>query len=62
LDPHGLVVVRRLVEACGALGDDEGVSRWAGEALGIDERLRLDPLRRLTDEERATMRALAGAD
>jgi hypothetical protein len=52
LDPYGLSIPIRVMKLHLRLGNDEAARRWAGTVLDRDELQRLDPLRRLTDEER----------
>jgi hypothetical protein len=60
LDPHGLTTKVRLADAHVRFGDPKSGSIWARRALESDRNLRLDPLRRLSDRERARMEELAG--
>jgi hypothetical protein len=55
LDPHGLPATLDLVELADRLGRDAERRAWAARALEIDADLRLDPLERLTDVERARL-------
>lgn len=60
LDPHGVTFPLRLMRAYRTMGDGERARAWARRALENDARLRLDPLVRLTDVERAEAEAQAG--
>ena len=58
LDPHGLTQLRNLVRLHLANGDRAGAARWARRALETDRALRLDPLERLTDDDRERLEQL----
>ena len=58
LDPYGLSVSLKLVDLAGRLGRLEDQKNWARRALKINSDLRLDPLRQLTDTERADLERL----
>lgn len=53
LDPHGIDAPVRAMRVADELGRDEEAGRWAERALAADEAFRLDPLKRLSDGERA---------
>lgn len=59
LDPHGLPTPLNLVELADRLGLQTERRAWAARALAIDADLRLDPLKRLTDEQRAALERVA---
>lgn len=59
LDPHGLTVKVRLANLCAQAGHASAAGDWARRALETDQNLRLDPLRRLSDSDRAAMMKLA---
>ena len=56
LDPWGLAHALALFEAWTAADDRENAIRWGRRALEINELLRLDPLRGLTDSQRNRIR------
>jgi O-antigen ligase/polysaccharide polymerase Wzy-like membrane protein len=58
LDPYGLGVSLKLVDLAGRLGRPEDQQGWARRALKINSDLGLDPLRQLTDTERADLERL----
>jgi O-antigen ligase/polysaccharide polymerase Wzy-like membrane protein len=58
LDPYGLGVSLKLVDLAGRLGRTEDRRDWARRALKINSDLGLDPLRQLTDTERANLERL----
>lgn len=58
-DPHALLPARRAAELLSRAGEADAAASWAERALEIDERLRLDPLRRLTEAERRVIEAIA---
>jgi hypothetical protein len=60
LDPHGLSPVIRLWQLSRMLGLDGESAGWARRALEADEQLRLDPLKRLSEEERLALLREAG--
>ncbi|MBM4107599.1 MAG: hypothetical protein FJ255_02115 [Phycisphaerae bacterium] len=59
LDPHGLTIKVRLADACAKAGLSIEAEAWAWRALEADRNLRLDPLRRLSDLERARLERMA---
>ncbi len=61
LDPLGLTLVVRLMDASEQLGDHGAAARWGGEALRLDELKRLDPLKRMSERERSRARRLSTA-
>ncbi len=52
LDPYGISVPWRAFRTARTLGRDEDSRLWARRALAGEQYQRLDPLRRLTDEQR----------
>lgn len=59
LDPHGLNYALKLVDLLVRAGRVEEARAWAGRVLEINGQLRLDPLRQLSDVERARLEELA---
>lgn len=59
LDPHGLTPALRTALALDRAGASESAATWARRALDIDENLRLDPLKRLTDAQRREVDRIA---
>lgn len=55
LDPHGLIHAVRLSDAYSELHNEAAARAWAERAFVIDADLRLDPLKGLTDAERARL-------
>lgn len=63
LDPNGLEPRWSMWLMCRELGDEAGATRWAMQALEVDERSRLDALARLTEAQRGLLRAsVVGGD
>lgn len=62
LDPHGATFAKALMEANLGLGRPAEAARWAARLIEIDDRLRLDPLVRLTPEERSRAERLAAGN
>ncbi len=60
LDPYGLTPALALWRLASRLSDEEGARRWAERAIELDQRLYLDPLKGLTDSERASLKATLG--
>ncbi|MBL8745471.1 MAG: O-antigen ligase family protein [Phycisphaerae bacterium] len=60
LDPHGLAPPLRLARLYERLSQPDQASRWARRALAVHANLPLDPLKGLTDTEKAEMEHLAG--
>ncbi|TVQ77697.1 MAG: O-antigen ligase domain-containing protein [Phycisphaeraceae bacterium] len=58
LDPGSLRIGMLGLRAAKLGGDPDQVTRWAERVLRIDEFLRLDPLKRLSDEERREIEGL----
>ncbi|HBS29142.1 MAG TPA: hypothetical protein DEB06_06750 [Phycisphaerales bacterium] len=58
LDPHSLTPPLRAARAAAAV-DHPDAPAWAAQALRADANLRLDPLRRLSSEDRAWLQRLA---
>lgn len=58
LDPGSLRIGMLGLRAAKMGGDPDQVTRWAERVLRIDEFLRLDPLKRLSDEERREIEGL----
>jgi hypothetical protein len=59
LDPHGLTPALRAAMAFDRAGTPEAAAAWARRALDIDQNLRLDPLKRLTDVQRREVDRIA---
>lgn len=59
-DPYGLGVAVRLMELHALAGRHEQARAWARTALDREKLKRLDPIKALTDSERAQAEALAG--
>jgi len=59
LDPYSLTPARKAAQLAATLGEGERAATWAERSLEIDANLRLDPLRRLTDSQRAELEGLA---
>ncbi len=60
LDPLGLDAPTRLMALAVEAGDARAAARWALESLRLDGLKRLDPLKRLSDAERAEAQRIAG--
>ncbi len=52
LDPHGMHFAHQIFSALVALGRLEEAREWGRRVLAANERLRLDPLQQLTDNQR----------
>jgi hypothetical protein len=61
LNPRSVRGWMRAAEGAFALGAGEDAARFAGNAFGVDASYALDPLRRMTDAERARMQAIIDA-
>jgi hypothetical protein len=61
LDPHGPTFALKALETYTLIGDASKARSWAQEALRRDELQRLDPLRRLTEDERKRVNAALAA-
>lgn len=59
LDPHGLPPALRAAMAFDRAAMPEPAAEWALRALAIDQNLRLDPLKRLTDAQRREVERIA---
>jgi hypothetical protein len=59
LEPHGPEAAVRAMRAAAEMGEAARAARWAAEVLGRDERVRLDPIRRVGQADRAFAEALA---
>ncbi len=59
-DPYGLSTAVRLTEAYQRRGDGESAATWARRALELDANTRLDPLKGLGADQRASLARLAG--
>lgn len=59
LDPHGTTSALELVRVLETLGENTRASEWAGRVLENDRNMRLDPLRRLDEQERTHLERLA---
>jgi hypothetical protein len=59
LDPHGLTPTLHVARLYAEIGRCAAAARWAARAIEINQNLRLDPLKQLTDAERAEMERLA---
>jgi hypothetical protein len=62
LDPHSLLIADRLVDLNVALARPEEARRWAEIALGINESLRLDPLKQATEDRVRLLRSYLSGD
>lgn len=60
LDPHGLSFPHQVFNALVSLGRLDEARVWGERVLAADERLRLDPLLRLTDHQRAAVERVVG--
>ncbi|MFM9995040.1 MAG: O-antigen ligase family protein [Phycisphaerales bacterium] len=60
LDPHGLSFPLQVFNAMVTLGRLDEARVWGARVLTTDERLRLDPLLRLTDNQRAAVERVVG--
>ncbi len=64
LDPHGLSFAWSRFELAESTGDPESEAEWAQRCLAIDEKLRLDPVVRLSDDRvrraKQAIRAIEG--
>lgn len=61
LDPFGTTFPMRLARTEAALRRMDEARSWARKALDLDRGLRLDPLRQMSDRERAEMERLSAA-
>lgn len=61
LDPHGLTPPLHLARLYAQLDQPEEAARWARRALEVHANLHLDPLKGLTDAEKAEMKRLAAS-
>lgn len=59
-DPHSLPPAVRVARLMERLGRAEDAAVWADRALVIDEKLRLDPLKRLAGAQREEMMRISG--
>lgn len=59
-DPYGLSVAVQLAEAYERRGDAGSAVAWAGKALDLNAMTRLDPLKGLGADQRASLARLAG--
>ena len=59
LAPHDPATALRLMDLCVELGDLEGAAHWARRSLVLNEEARLDPLRELTEGDRARAEDIA---